>query len=110
MELKEGKHIRTKDGFLHTILGISEQTGRPYHTDKTDLGNYIELDNISKCVDRIMDLIEVGDYVNKLRVYGITDYGLQIYMFGDCPEILKEDEIKTIVTKEHFEGISYKVG
>ena len=109
MKLKEGMYVRTKDGYLHTILGISKHTGRPYHTDKDNLGNYIELNNISKCEEFIEDLIEVGDYVNGLKVYGITDYGLQVYMFGDVPEILNENEIETIVTKEHFESVSYKV-
>lgn len=124
MELKEGKHIRTKDGFLHTILGISEQTGRPYHTDKTNLGNYIELDNISKCVDSIDELIEDGDYVNGMEVMdadwfneeGDYEEGLAFPMYAsDDLDIienwlpLRSVPIKSIVTKEQFESMSYKV-
>lgn len=73
--------------------------------DEDDLERYI-----SKSSHNIIDLIEVGDYVNGLRVHGITDYGLEVYMFGDAKEILEENEIKSIVTREQFESMSYKVG
>ena len=69
------------------------------------LGN----ESIIKSSPNIIDLIDVGDYVNGLYVHGITDYGLEVYMFGDTKEYLKEDEIKTIVTKEQFKDIEYKV-
>lgn len=54
----------------------------------------------------IIDLIEVGDYVNGYR---ITDIG------NDCVEIedggtqIKKNEIKSIVTKEQFESVEYKL-
>lgn len=63
-----------------------------------------------KASHNIIDLIEVGDYVNDLKVHGITDYGLEVYMFGDAHEILEENEIKTIVTKEQFSQMEYKIG
>lgn len=59
--------------------------------------------------DEIIDLIKVGDYVNGLYVHGITEYGLEVYMFGDTKEILKENEIKTIVSKELFSEIQYDI-
>ena len=108
MKLKEGMYVRTKDGYLHTILGISEHTGRPYHTDKDNLGNYIELDNISKCEEFIEDLIEVGDYVNGHKVEQIWEDNQR---FGGCDYMfnIHIDNVKSIVTKEHFESVSYKL-
>ena len=116
MKLEIGKYIRTKDGYLRTILGISEQTGRPYHTDKTNLGNYIELDNISKCVDEMTDLIEVDDYINGHRVVEICknnrkkEPSTMIYCeYGNTLKGYYENDIKTILTKELFEVAACRV-
>jgi hypothetical protein len=99
-KLEVGKYIRTKDGYLHQILGISEQTGRPYHTDKTNLGNYIELNNISKVEDNIEYLLKIGDYVN----------GEYVDLFSLEHYRKNPKNIKTIVTKEHFKSIEYRLG
>ena len=118
MELKEGMYVRIQ-------WGNGEQTISRC-TNKVDIGDtqysnndfYIHTDKkaeviyksmIVKASNNIIDLIEVGDYVNGLRVYGITDFGLEVYMYGDAHEILEENEIKSIVTKEQFESMSYKV-
>ena len=58
----------------------------------------------------IIDLIEVGDYVNGKEVYstGLTIGILNTINFVDGTFIVAED-IKTIVTKEQFESISYHI-
>ena len=123
MKLEVGMYVRTKYG-IFKIRKITKDLAYWKHEKRV-----IELDrNIPECnyrfsfykdesifkgakfKNRIIDLIEVGDYVNRLRVYGITDYGLEVYMFGDCKELLEEKEIESIVTKEQFESISYKIG
>ena len=115
MELKPNMYVRTKDGAIAKAEQIIDNeihfNIKPIFSDGECLGyNWFYIKDVVKASFDIIDLIEVGDYVNGLKVYGITDYGLQVYMFGDCPEILKENEIETIVTKEQFESMSYKVG
>ena len=75
---------------------------------------------ISKASHNIIDLIEVGDYVNGSKVIKIenvenypdlsnvkiekSDFRYGVY------ETVFENEIKSIVTKEQMEQIAYKVG
>ena len=58
----------------------------------------------------IIDLIEVGDYVNGHKVYstGLTTGILNTINFVDGTFIVVED-VKSVVTKEQFEQMSYKV-
>lgn len=135
MKLEVGMYART-------ILGISkliEVRKNRYVFDKLDknlwsddiadeIWGYEIKDVIIKTSFNIIDLIEVGDYVNGKEV--ITIYkkddnfiGNSNYIFKektvevsndnyetiptDC--LFKNDEIKSIVTKEHFEEIEYKV-
>ena len=64
-------------------------------------------EQILKSSPNIIDLIEVGDYVNGLKVANIEDN--VITMVGLLMRLGQED-IKSIVTKEQFEVIGYKVG
>jgi len=65
------------------------------------------LDDIIKSSPNIIDLIEVGDYVNGEKVTSIQDNWLG---FGNYDYYRQEYEIKSIVTKEQFESMEYKVG
>lgn len=74
-----------------------------------------ELDKIKRHIVKtshnIIDLIEVGDYVNGKRVYslGLTIGILNTINFEDGTFITAED-IKSIVTKELFEIAEYRIG
>ena len=66
----------------------------------------------AKFKDNIIYLIEAGDYVNGLRVNKIVDgkpihedYNDPFYSFG-----WENDDIKTVITHEQMEQMSYKVG
>lgn len=64
---------------------------------------------IIKSSSNIIDLIEVGDYVNGYRVSCISELTKNIYT-DDTNIVFKEENIKSIVTKEQFESVEYKVG
>ena len=75
---------------------------------------------IKKASHNIIDLIEVGDYVNGLKVSSVggTYYGRKdkaIYCdYCENKEtgkwtMIYDDEIKSIVTKEQFESMKYEV-
>ena len=73
-----------------------------------------------KSSPNIIDLIEVGDYVDGCPVRYIN-YDLDkeedivesitiFNSFQETKDILFEKDIKSIITKEQFESIQYKVG
>ena len=61
---------------------------------------------ILKHSENIIDLIEVGDYVNSEL---ITQAKYDLFINSDFKEKYAKN-IKSIVTKEQFEIIKYKVG
>lgn len=76
------------------------------HTDKK--GEVIYKSMIVKASHNIIDLIEVGDYVNGYKVTYIYPNLLKV----DSTDIweIHTNDIKTIVTKEAFKSIEYKLG
>ena len=68
----------------------------------------VERDSIKDIKENIIDLIEVGDYVNGKYVYKIT--AGCIYFKGYAHENKSILWIQSIVTKEQFKSIEYKVG
>ena len=71
---------------------------------------YIEEEDISKASYKIISLIEDGDYVNGEKVEDvILDNKMSRIKTTECSTYFEED-IKSIVTKEQFESMSYKVG
>lgn len=69
---------------------------------------------IYKHSKNIIDLIEVGDYVNGYPVasmYGCTGVCLNInYQKHGISQIVEIQDIKSIVTKEMYKSIEYRVG
>lgn len=124
MKLEVGKWCRTKKGTIFKIIGgnvdmweididysyLSKCENEDYNSYAYNKNNSLFEYLVDKASYNIIDILEVGDCVNGLKVHGITDYGLEVYMFGDTHEILEENEIETIVTKEQFEQMAYKVG
>ena len=117
MEIKEGMYVRTKQGKIGKIIDINlGQEEKRYILDSSSVYIYCEED-ISKASHNIIDLIEVGDYVNGNRVdftnsnnkLSYEDKCIGFYD-GNGDITLFEKDIKSIVTKEQFESMSYKVG
>lgn len=64
---------------------------------------------IIKASHNIIDLIEVGDYVNGYEVIQI-DNGRLYFDVGDfSPNGIENNQIKLIVTKQQFESSMYEV-
>ena len=59
-------------------------------------------------------LIEIEDYVNGSKVQEIGEGYVEIEEYSglnnDMPFVVKTEDIKSIVTKEQFESMVYKVG
>ena len=106
MKLEVGNYVRTIDGFLWKPKKIEIDEDGCYLFDDY---YYFEPEQIYKSSNNIIDLIEEGDYVNGTIVttktpnkYIELDYS---YNRKGC----YEEDIKTVVTKEQFESMQYKI-
>lgn len=119
MKIKEGEYIRTKQGYIAKVEDIEENIimcdsdiYSDYEVAPVLVGEQMKL--ITKHSFNIIDLIEADDYVNGKKVLRVNDYGdfkrADFNLdFDDCDAVYNED-IETIVTKEQFNSVMYKVG
>lgn len=105
MKLEVGMYVRTLSGIVK-IDEIKDSVMK-------DTKGYLHYGDFIKASHNIIDLIEVGDYVNGYRVSTIDYENRTLYREYDDDfyfSICKEKDIHTIVTKEQFEQMEYKVG
>lgn len=123
-ELKVGEYGRTNFGKIIKFAWYEKE--KEILNDKavilvdkmrttTDCFYYFEKGEcIVKHSKNIIDLIEVGDYVNGEKIEQITtDSGYKKYYttgFGVYDEYDNESVIHSILTKEQYEANCYKVG
>ena len=109
MKLEIGMYARTINGKIWAIKSQQAISGH-----KKDIIN---------ASYNIIDLIEVGDYVNGERVKALKG-DIESHKINNEDDVIyteyindydewcgfEEDEIKSIVTKEQFESMEYKIG
>lgn len=135
MKLEVGMYVRTPKG-IAKIEEITEDRTEIYFNCDTGLSiSFIKKDftqeemaEFYKHSHNIIDLIEVGDYLNGFKVSKIERYdtntiikignstfnvleGEKIYTpsYDNNNGYEKIEKLKSIVTKEQFESMSYKV-
>lgn len=122
MKLEVGMYVRTKKyGIAKIICGTSNKFNIDvFKKDGCTLRCQKERD-ILKASFNIIDLIEVGDYVNGLQVYKVDreccritlnggKYGEEFRLTYLRPVLGKNMGIKSIVTKEQYKNIEYRIG
>ena len=135
MKLEVGMYVRTKVGNIGKIIDyhgdVTDYFWGCYETDLTESlsKNYITEVDILKASNNIIDLIEVGDYVNGCYVSnkrasvnehlgghpkGIGIIKCNAYFnqgnYNDCKfEWIEEKDIKSIITKEQFKSMEYRL-
>lgn len=130
MQLEKNMYVRTDKGRIGKVLTERYEYKDDYNQEiqfKNGVEDTWDMDweDISKASHNIIDLIEVGDYVNG---FPVSDIYIDEYIadndklkFGDKDLVLSfksnmdtyylyTDSIKSIVTKEQFEQMQYKVG
>ena len=130
-----GMYVRTKDGIIAKVDYIDDNTiffDKELYRTYGDSIDFLEKDNLERIVKasyNIIDLIEVGDYLNGFKVSKIERYdtntiikignstfnvleGEKIYTpsYDNNNGYEKIEKLKSIVTKEQMEQMSYKVG
>ena len=109
MELEVGMYIRTKDGKIAKFIKYDEEDKEELITDYYEYST-IWIKDVIEASHNIIDLIEVGDYANGCKVIKNTlkDGGnIVIVQGGNC---FTNDDIKTVVTKEQFSSMEYRLG
>ena len=113
--MKVGDYVRTKYGISKCIKVIPiRENSFMYEFDREVYEDVMyltssELEKYKTTLD-IKDLIEVGDYINGERVTDVTNAYIEVCYGRDSTDFIKEQDIKSIVTKEQFEAMEYKVG
>ena len=112
MKLEVGMYVRTIGG----IERLKKENDNGWFFEKSMI---IKPDNIEKYIIKashnIIDLIEVGDYVNGEKITIVIPQDICGDEVLDCQHIFVNDkeifkhEINSIVTKEQFENIKYEV-
>ncbi len=112
-EIEVGEYVRTKSG-ISKVLEV--KTVQPKMYGKHDVAYlidkcpimYITETEFIKHSKNIIDLIEVGDFINGYKVIEVDNF---IRLEKDLPsKIWRNKDIKEILTKEQYENNCYKVG
>lgn len=115
-KIKVGEYIRFYMGLIVKCTEWDVNHYNDFLKGKFHLCIDNEEEKIMKHSFNIMDLIEVGDYVNGYRVRGKTNEKIVVdyYCYSNelcdgCWLSFREEQIVSIVTKKVFERMEYKV-
>lgn len=127
MKLEVGMYVRFKDKrgntYIRKITKLANEYPQKLYGMEIDIeanySEYLSLKNVLKASHNIIDLIEVGDYVNSYIVLDIIKDNLgKTYIECGCKDEIAynyiydtfyNEDIKSIVTKEQFEAIKYEI-
>ena len=114
--MEVGDYVRTEDGKIAKVIAIEESLTFAGYEKKvtTDKFKYSNRDMviIKKSSSNIIDLIKRFDLVNgHLVICKMYENEKNIPTIVKCvgEYYFKEEDIKSIVTKEQFESMEYKV-
>lgn len=107
--IEVGDYVRTKNGEIHKVIEIKENryitnfADYFYYRYDNNMGGFKS--NIANHSKQLIDLIEVGDYVNGELITDKWDTRI-----SSIRSNFSEEDIKTILTKEIYMANCYKVG
>lgn len=120
--MKVGDYVRTKNGEIGKLVNV-EIYYVLGQNDKDKFSCVLFNNSYVPCIvsndfiikkGQPIDLIEVGDYVNGSYIYSIVEEnkntGQPRVLFTEEDGVLGSGEIKSIVTKEQFERMEYRIG
>ena len=115
-KLEVEMYVRTKSG-IAKIEELAEGYDYDFIIDtalnlKWTNGGFLFKEDVEKASYNIINLIEVGDYVNGLLVIDkYYDYANKEWRLNDRDGLICiENNIKSIVTKEQFSSMEYRLG
>lgn len=114
-EIEIGEYVRTKNGYIRKIVtkrlnGYLVNLSYYNEIIQEYTVGIIELEDIKNHNENIIELVEVGDFVNGYRVDQINlKTTLWTEIDGDLFKICDAEDIKTILTKEQYEANCYRL-
>jgi hypothetical protein len=113
--MKIGDYVRFKNGEIEKIHSFAEKDNPLFNILIN--ARYHNTNEIKKHGE-LIGLIEVGDYVNGYKVNAeYAPYGVYIEIpfvdsesIGCNVDLIRTEEIESIVTHEQFKSMEYKVG
>ena len=117
MKLEVGMYARLENDVEDTVIinkiaNVFETSILTENDGSIYQGVYTK-ENVIKASYNIIDILEIGDYVNGYKITDIDCYEYEKELFFDTNQIIStfvNEEIKTIVTHEQMEQMAYKVG
>lgn len=123
MKLEVGMYARLQNDaenivIINKIANVFETTILTENDGSIYQGEYTK-ENVIKASYNIIDILEVGDYVNGKKIVdvGCLTNGprkgtkvIDYYITPSAVCYLENEDIKSIVTKEQFENMEYKIG
>lgn len=109
-KIEVGEYVRFNNGEIGKVIDIKENPKRVVYSK---YGEIALCSRIVKHSKQLINLIEVGDFVNGMEILHIDDNELHVEWNNEFEEFtgfLENKDIKTILTKEQFEANCYKVG
>lgn len=103
MEIEVGEYVRTGSGEIFKVIDIEKGSIKI----KSDYREWIGMCCIVKHSENIIDLIEEGDYVNGELVTFVQSDNEVIATREHCR--IENEDIKSIVTKEAYKNIEYRL-
>jgi hypothetical protein len=103
-------YVRTKNGVIGKVIKVLSN-----RVFLDNLGYAVLIKDILKHSKQLIDLVEVGDYVNGYKVIKLKDgfaNGTMEIVLSNNTIIYRHhsEDIKTILTKEQYMANCYKVG
>lgn len=111
MKIEVGEYVRTKYGITQFKAYETMNGNKLLCMPVKDGSNGIlaNIEDIIKSSPNIIDLIEVGDYVNGKKVLQKIGKFLEVSSSDIGNNRIYNYMIKSIVTKEQFEKMEYKI-
>lgn len=116
-EIKVNEYIRTKRGIIDKAVKILDDyiflESKFFITEYGESSTFIKKTDVVKHSPNLIDLIQCGDYVNGIKVKqwfkGVYTKGIELENGYKIDTVNSLGKIKTVITKEMMESISYKV-
>lgn len=123
MKLEVGMYARLQNDaenivIINKIANVFETTILTENDGSIYQGEYTK-ENVIKASYNIIDILEVGDYVNGKKIVdvGCLTNGhrkgtkvIDYYITPDAVSYLENEDIKSVITHEQIERMVYKVG
>ena len=122
MKLEVGQFARLKSGYICKIININDfrEPNMKYGVEANYLKDvmFIGDDDVVKTSYNIIDILEVGDYVDGQKIVdiGCLTNGprkgtkvINYYITPNAVSYLENEDIKSVITHEQMEQMAYKV-